>query len=52
MVLVGALAAEQVKVFKARGGRLAEGVRAGHERRGGGGGGRGHAAVALYSGQM
>lgn len=44
-MLVGVLADAQVKVFKARAERFAEGVRARHERRGGGGG---HAAaVAL-----
>lgn len=38
MVLMGFLAVAKVKVFKARGKRLAEGVRPRHSGRGGSGG--------------
>lgn len=48
MVLVGFLAVAQVKIFKARGEWLAEGVRPRHNGWGGSRGvGRGHAATAL-----
>lgn len=47
MVLVGFLAVAKVKFFKARGERLAEGVRPRHNGRGGSGGVRCHAAAAL-----